>query len=242
MPQIRGCKGALRSKRPTASVPLVASCLIVAFAAGRAESAAAPEPISTPASAVSSETTADYVIGPLDKLDVTVFQVKDLSMQGLQVDASGQITMPLIGNVTAAGKTSRQLSLEIAGLLGAKYLQSPQVSVVVSDSSRQKVTVEGEVKTPGVYKMPGRTTLMEAIAMGGGLTDTANTRKVAIIRTVDGQRRSILCNYNDVRSGRIADPMLQAADVIIVDGSRAKGAWQTFLRSAPIIAILAAAA
>ncbi len=222
-------------------MPSLVWCVIVAFAVGCADATAASEP-GGPALAASADATADYVIGPLDKLDVTVFQVKDLSMQGLQVDASGQITMPLIGNVTATGKTSRQLSLEIAGLLGAKYLQSPQVSVVVSESSRQKVTVEGEVKTPGVYKMPGRTTLMEAIAMGGGLTETANTRKVAIIRTVDGQRRSILCNYNDIRSGRIADPTLQPADVVIVDSSRGKGAWQAFLRSAPIIAILAAAA
>jgi polysaccharide export outer membrane protein len=158
------------------------------------------------------------------------------------VDADGQIILPLVGSVTAAGKTTAQLSHEIAARLSEKYLQSPQVSVVVANSASRKVTVEGEVRSPGVYKMPGRTTLMEAIAMGGGLGETANVHKVAIIRTVNGQRRAILCNYADIRSGRIADPAIDPQDVVVVDGSTAKRTWDTLLKSMPIVALLAATA
>lgn len=219
---------------------------LFAVAISAAQSASAPSAIDAalaePPPATSDEAVQEYVIGAEDKLDITVFEVKDLSLTGVPVDAGGQIILPLIGSVTAAGKTTSQLSHEIASRLGEKYLQSPEVSVVVSESASQKVTVEGEVKTPGVYKMPGHTTLMEAIAMGGGLGETANLHKVAIIRTVNGQRKAILCDYADIRAGRIADPTIHPQDVVVVDGSSSKSLWQSFIRTAPIIAIIAAAA
>jgi polysaccharide export outer membrane protein len=234
-----------RWRGPSLAFAIGHVCLF-AVAVSAAQSASAPSAIDAalaqPAAPTGDEAQQEYIIGPEDKLDITVFEVKDLSLAGVPVDASGQIILPLIGTVTASGKTTAQLSQEIASRLGEKYLQSPQVSVVVSDSASRKVTVEGEVRTPGVYKMPGRTTLMEAIAMGGGLGDTANLHKVAIIRTVNGRRRAILCDYADVRSGRIADPAIEPQDVVVVDGSTSKSVWQTVLRSAPIIALLAAAA
>jgi polysaccharide export outer membrane protein len=232
-----------RWRGPSLAFAIGHVCLF-AVAVSAAQSASAPSAIDAALAepGTSDQTSQEYLIGPQDKLDITVFEVKDLSLTGVPVDADGQIILPLIGSVVAKGKTTSQLSHEIAARLSEKYLQSPQVSVVVSDSASQKVTVEGEVKTPGVYKMPGRTTLMEVIAMGGGLGETANLHKVAIIRTVNGQRRAILCNYADIRSGRIADPAIEPQDVVVVDGSTSKSVWQSVLRTAPIIAILAAVA
>ncbi len=190
----------------------------------------------------SSETPKDYIIGPLDKLSVRVFEVKDLSLDDVQVDSAGQIVLPLIGAVKAEGRTTEQLSQEIAQRLGARYLQSPQVSVVVVDAASQKVTVEGEVKTPGVFQMRGRTTLMQAIAMGGGLSDTANLHRVAIIREVGGARKAAICDYTVIRSGRAPDPVIQGNDVVIVDGSTVKSAWQDVLKTLPLFSLLAVVA
>src|SRR6185503_5181556 len=83
-------------------------------------------------------TQNDYKIAPFDAVDITVFQEPDLSTKGLQVDATGNVSLPLIGSVAAAGKTSSQLSRDIAQQLGERYLKNPQVSVVVANSASQK--------------------------------------------------------------------------------------------------------
>src|SRR3546814_477011 len=101
-------------------------------------------------------TAAAYRIGALDVLKVTVFQEEDLSFDELQVDASGNVSLPLIGTVRAEGMTAAALSSEIATKLGAKYLVNPQVSVSVASSVSQNVTVEGNVNQPGVYAINGR--------------------------------------------------------------------------------------
>ena len=128
----------------------------------------------------------NYRIGALDKLNVTVFQNKDLSAEKMQVDAGGHILLPLIGSVTAQGKTTSELSDEIASRLGQKYLQSPQVSVTVEEAVSQKVSVEGAVTEAGVFELKGRTSLLEAVARAKGTTRYANLRHVTIIRNVEG--------------------------------------------------------
>jgi polysaccharide export outer membrane protein len=181
----------------------------------------------------------DYVIGPQDKLRIRVFQVKDLSFDDEEVDANGDIQLPLIGKVTAAGLTTEQLQQKIAEQLGAKYLQSPQVSVSVSESASQKVTVEGEVKNPGVYQLKGRTTLMQAIAMAGGPDDQADLKKVAVIRTQNGVRRAALCDYAAIRAGRAGDPLIEGNDTVVVDGSTVKTVWSNLMKNLPIFTLLA---
>ena len=202
----------------------------------RADPAPAP---SRPAALDTKDSPQDYVIGPLDKLDIRVFQVKDLSFDNLQVDAGGQIVMPLIGSVVAEGKTAEQLSQELAQRLGERFLQSPQVTVTVVDSASQKITVEGDVKSPGVFQMRGRTTLMQAIAMGGGMSDTANLHKVAIIRDVGGVRHAAICDYTAIRKGSAPDPVIQGNDVVVVDGSAFKSGWSEMMKTLPLFSLLA---
>ena len=182
--------------------------------------------------------STDYVIGAQDKLTIRVFEVKDLSFENEQVDASGQIMLPLIGKVMAAGKTADQLEAELTDRLG-KYLQSPQVSVSITESASQKVTVEGNVKNPGVYQVRGHTTLMQAIAMAGGADDEADTKKVAVIRLDNGVRKAAVVNFDLVKSGRAGDPWLQANDVVVVGESRMKMVWSNLLKSLPIFTLFA---
>ncbi|HLY80550.1 MAG TPA: polysaccharide biosynthesis/export family protein, partial [Caulobacteraceae bacterium] len=165
--------------------------------------------------------------------------VKDLSFDEEEVDANGQIQLPLIGRVTAAGKTTVQLQDELAQRLGERYLQSPQVSVSIAESASQKVTVEGEVKSPGVFQMKGKTTLMQAIAMAGGPSDIANLRKVAIIRDGDGTRRAAVVDFKAIRDGMAGDPIIQGNDVVVVDTSSSKSLWANVMKTLPIFTLFA---
>jgi polysaccharide export outer membrane protein len=219
-----------------------AACLLLV--APLINGAAVSEPKTTLAGLPQAELSTsgvqgDYVIGPQDKLRIRVFEVKDLSFDEEEVDANGQIQLPLIGRVTAAGKTTVQLQDELAQRLGERYLQSPQVSVSVAESASQKVTVEGEVKSPGVFQMKGKTTLMQAVAMAGGPSDIANLRKVAIIRDTGGQRSAAVVDYQAVRDGKAGDPIIQGNDVVVMDSSATKSLWSNVMKNLPIFTLLA---
>ncbi|HZZ90822.1 MAG TPA: polysaccharide biosynthesis/export family protein [Caulobacteraceae bacterium] len=238
----RGSKppGSLGSRIRSAFLALAGLCLLVPLAGGVAISQTKTSLAGLPAADLStSGVQGDYVIGPQDKLRIRVFEVKDLSFDEEQVDANGQIYLPLIGRMTAAGKTTLQLQDELAQKLGEKYLQSPQVSVSVAESASQKVTVEGEVKQPGVFQMRGRTTLMQAIAMAGGPSDIANLRKVAIIRESAGQRRAAVVDFQAIRDGKAGDPVIEGNDVVVMDSSSTKSLWSNVMKNLPIFTLLA---
>ncbi len=180
----------------------------------------------------------DYVIGPLDKLNITVFQVKDLTVENLQVDASGQILLPLIGSVIAKGKTTTALSNEIAAKLSEHYLQSPQVSVTVADTASQKITVEGAVNEAGVFDLKGRTSLLEAVARAKGVSKAANSHRVSIIRSVNGMPHAATFDLAAIGAGRAGNPEVIANDVVIVDTSKSKSAWHGMVEILPALYLL----
>jgi len=176
--------------------------------------------------AFSSQPSGDYRIGPLDVLDISVFQVPDLT-KTVQVSANGIIRLPLIGEVKAAGKTPGNLEREIANELGAKYLQSPQVSVSVKEATSQRVTVEGAVKSPGVYPLVGQPTLLQTIVQAGGLDRVADKRGIVIFRTISGKRNAAKFDYAAIRDGKAEDPIIAGGDIIVVDESGSKAALRT---------------
>lgn len=190
-----------------------------------------------PDAAPLTSTRAEYVIGPLDKLSVTVFQVPDLSLKGAQVDAAGRITFPLIGEVQASGRTARQLSADIGAELAKGYLQSPEVTVVVDEAASQKVTVEGAVVQPGMFNLSGPTSLLQAIAMARGPDKTADLRKVAIFRTIQGKRAAAVFDLKAIREGKAEDPQVYGNDIVVVQGSDSRGIWQEVLRAVPLIGV-----
>jgi polysaccharide biosynthesis/export protein len=179
----------------------------------------------------------EYRIGPLDVLNINVFQEEDLSLEEVRVDASGNILFPLIGTVQASGKTSGELSREIAARLGSRYLVDPQVNVIVSTSTSQKVTVEGSVNEAGVYELRGRTTLLQAIAMARGPSRVASLDDVVIFRTVNGQRMGAVFDLSAIRRGQSDDPQVLGNDVIVVGLSNVKAAWRDALVALPALAV-----
>lgn len=163
---------------------------------------------------------AEYRLGVGDVLHVTVFRVESLSVREARIDASGNVQLPLLGPVAAAGLTAEELGADIRQRLAASYLQDPRVTVAVAEAASAKITVDGAVTEPGVYEMKGRTTLMQAVAMAKGASRVANLESVAVFRTSEGQRTVALFNLGDIRDGRAIDPILQGDDVVIVDTSQ----------------------
>lgn len=189
------------------------------------------------APAAADPTIADYRIGPLDTIDITVFDEPDLSAKALQVDAAGQIALPLIGTVEAKGLTADELSKSIEQRLGGKYVRDPQVTVSVAASVSQKVSIEGEVTEPGVYPLTGPTTLLGAIAMAKGETEVSKLREVVVFRTIKGQRMGAVFDVSSIRRGAAADPLLEGNDMVVVGYSSAKRFWKNVVSAAPMLSI-----
>ncbi|MDB5445781.1 MAG: gumB [Phenylobacterium sp.] len=182
-----------------------------------------------PPDAVTHQRAAgDYRIGPQDTLDINVSQVEELS-KPVQVDTGGKILLPLVGQIQAAGRTPGELSQDLAVALKKHYMKDPQVVVSVKESQSQKVTIDGAVGQPGVYALAGPTTLMQAVSLAHGADPKlANLHKVAIFRTIGGERRSAFYDLSQIRSGRAEDPPVYGSDIVVVDTSGTKNFFQNF--------------
>lgn len=197
----------------------------------------AAEPVDLQTARVSSAPQTEYQIGVGDKLSVRVFQVPDLSFDELTVDTSGNLQMPLIGAVSAVGQTAGELSSEIATRLSAQYLRNPQVTVTVTEAASQKITIDGAVTKPGVYEMRGTTSLLQAVAMAEGPSRVADLTKVAVFRTIDGQRSVALFDLAAIRQGRAEDPRVLGDDIIVVDTSRMSATMRELINALPALSI-----
>jgi polysaccharide export outer membrane protein len=174
-----------------------------------------------------------YKIGPADVLDISVFKVPELA-RTVVVDDRGMINVPLLGDVRAAGRTARELERELAKKLGAKFLQSPQVTVSIKEYNSQRVTVEGAIKTPGVHSLKGQTTLMQLVAMSGGLDQATSDATIVVFRNTDGKRYAARFDFNAIKTGQAEDPQIMPGDVVVANSSTFKAAWADFLKALPV--------
>src|SRR5690554_3711951 len=145
-----------------------------------------PAPDTTSASGA-YEGATDYRVGAQDLLEISVFGVDELKHQA-RVNSNGMINVPLVGGVMAGGKTVPELEKELAAKYADGFLQNPQVSIFVSEYTSQRVTLEGAVNKPGIYPLTGTTTLLQSVAMAGGLDEFADLEGVVLFRYVNGQR------------------------------------------------------
>jgi len=155
-----------------------------------------------------------YRIGREDVLDVAVWRDGDLS-RTLPVRPDGYISMPMTGDVLAAGKTPTELAEEIKERL-KPYVQEPRVTVIIREVNSSRVFVTGEVTNPGAYPLRGRVSLVQAIALAGGFTDFANSDRIVVIRT-DDKGGQIPVRYSDLISPEGSqDVILRPGDTIVV--------------------------
>jgi polysaccharide export outer membrane protein len=162
--------------------------------------------------------TKEYIIGPEDLLEITVWRNQDLS-KTVAVRPDGRISMPLIGDVAAVGKTPSQLTEEIASKL-KEFKENPSVAIVVKEVNSYAVYVLGEVSKPGKYPLKSKTTLLQGITMAGGFTPMASRNKLVVFRFGEngsGDER-IKASYDDIvlRDGSRQNVELKPGDTVVV--------------------------
>ncbi len=175
------------------------------------------------------------LIGPLDTIQVDVFNISELSRE-MQVDASGRVAMPLAGTIDARGRTADELARAIEAALRGRYVRNPEVTVNIRSSVSQVVTIDGQVVEPGLYPVTNQMTLLRAIASAKGMSEFARVEEVVILRTVEGRRMAGLYNVEAIRRGAYDDPAVYANDVIVVGDSPQRRLFRDFVSLAPLLA------
>ena len=181
------------------------------------------------------EQNRPYLIGPFDKLIIDVFGIEELSKQEVQTDAGGRISFPLAGIMEAAGKTPGELEAEIEQRLRGQYVRDPQVTVNLKETVSQVITVDGQVKKPGLYPVIGKMTLMRAVATAEGTAEFAKLDDIVVFRTVNGQKMAALYNLKAIRRGYYNDPEVFANDVVVVGDSQARRLFKDALQIVPLL-------
>ena len=166
-----------------------------------------------------AEVAADsdrYVIGAEDVLSIHVWREDALS-KSVPVRMDGNISLPILNEIKAAGLTPLQLKEALTTRL-KEFIERPNVSVTVVEANSFKVYVSGQVKTPGVYRLRSETTVLQIIAMAGGFTDWANQKKILIIRKENNKEKRFTVNYQRIIKAK--DPgsniTLKSGDTVIV--------------------------
>jgi len=177
---------------------------------------------------------ADYILRAADVISVQVFREEQLSLEAVTVDANGRISLPLIGSMQVAGLTAEQFEAEVERALGARYLHNPAASVNVVKYGSHLVTVEGAVKTPGIYEFVPGTRLSGGISLAEGPDRIAKLTQVAVFRDSPDGREVAKFDYQAVRAGTMIDPVLQPGDRIVLGTDGLTVFWQDFLKTVPL--------
>lgn len=188
-----------------------------------------------PQQADASNSATAYFIGPFDRLLIDVFGIEELSGREVQVDASGRISFPLAGVVEVLGKTPSQVEGDLVQRLKLAHVRDPQVTVNAKEIVSRTVTVEGEVRKPGVYPVVGRMTLMNAVARAESTTEFSRAEEVVVFRTVSGQRYAAIYNLAAIRNGAYADPQIFAGDVVSIGVDTRRRLFRDVLAASPAL-------
>ena len=178
----------------------------------------AQETASLPPTALSGDgaVSQNYQIGPEDKVEIQVWKNADLS-RTVTVRPDGKISLPLIGDVQAAGLTAGQLTAAVTEKLQAYYKEPAQVTVIIDEVNSYAIYVLGEVTSQGKRIVRTGTTFLQAISLAGGFTQFASKNKITIRRQAgDGKEVSIPLRYTDVLAGKQSNIVLKPGDVVIV--------------------------
>jgi polysaccharide export outer membrane protein len=194
-------------------------CLAQAPTSNLTTQAKATPPAEAPAAAPSANKPHDdtFVIGNDDVLAINVWKEPDIS-RSVPVRSDGKISLPLVGEVQATGRTPLKLEQEIASKLSS-YISEPEVTVMVQQINSEKFNILGQVAKPGSYSLAGSATVLDAIAVAGGFRDFAKQKGIYILRQKpDGTQSRISFNYKDVVNGKHPEQniKLEPHDTVVV--------------------------
>jgi polysaccharide export outer membrane protein len=173
-------------------------------------------------------------VRPFDTLLIDVFGIPELSNRKVRVDGNGEIGFPLIGTLTVAGMSTREISQTIAGELRGRFIRDPQVTTNLEASEDRSFTVYGSVREPGVYPVVGEATLIEAVARARGIGENGDSKEVVVFRTVEGQRMATLYNLDAISRGVYDDPRIYPNDTVVVGESEARRLFDTIIDAATV--------
>jgi len=179
-----------------------------------------------------------YSLQAGDILSIRVFDEPELSQDEVAIDNAGNLSLPLLGDVRAAGLSATELAASIEQAYAGRFVRNPRVSVAIKKAPEQTVTVEGQVNLPGIYRYRQGDTLLTALAQARSPTDVARLDQVLVFRMVDGQRHGGQFDLQAIRAGRMPDLALSPGDVVVVGYSALRGAYKDVLQTAPLVAVL----
>jgi polysaccharide export outer membrane protein len=215
---------------------LAAACILAGCADTRGGTIPYDRALAAPDEPKITTLATNYKIAPMDKLTIKVFRAEDLTGD-YDVDLTGKISMPLIGEVEAADLTTEQLDERLTAKLGEKYFQHPDVSVSIKQSTSRVVTVDGAVQNAGQFPVLAPMTLIQAVALAKGTSEDANPHRVAVFRTIGGQRQAAAFDLTAIRRGQADDPKIYPGDIVVVDGSAIKAFQKQFFQTFPLLSI-----
>jgi len=193
---------------PTERFRLVRHCLAVALITAW---------LAPAAGAAEAQETADYLIGPGDVVQVFVWKEADLT-RDVTVRYDGKISLPLLGDVPAAGRTPLQLASDLEARLG-RFVASPQVTVGVAQPNSHRIFVVGLVARAGAFPLLGPTTFLQALALAGGFQQFAKSDRVIVVRQSAGAQVLVRVDYKKIESGTDVDGQnifLEPGDTVVV--------------------------
>lgn len=182
-----------------------------------------------------------YQMRPADKISVTVFREPDFSSQAVQIGVEGNVSLPMIGSIPAAGMTAKQFEQDVTRRLAAAGLKAPMVSVNIAEYASHQVTVEGAVTAPGVYNFQPGARLSSAIAMAEGPKRTAKIQQVAVFRESPQGIMVAKFDYQQVSQGTMLDPVLQPGDRVVMGTDGLSVFWEDLLKALPAFGVFAVA-
>jgi polysaccharide export outer membrane protein len=204
----------------TPKPPVAVNAPAVPTDATASKPATGPQPISAATPRVGPTPTGqvvadDYRIGPSDLLEIQVFGIDNLK-RDVRVNSRGAISLPLIGTIIVGGLTGEEAETLIAEKYGKDYLQDPQVSLFIKEYTSQRITLEGAIAKPGIYPIRGDTSLMQAIAIGGGQGQLPDLHEVLVYRREGGEKKIYTYDLDKIRAGEAEDPSIVNDDVIVI--------------------------
>lgn len=177
-----------------------------------------------------------YRIGPGDELLIDVLGFEELNERKIATDGEGRLSVPLAGIVDANGLNTAELQERIVVQMKRNFVRDPIVSVNLSLARSRLVTVDGEVRRPGLFPVIGKMTLMQAVARAEGTDEFAKLDDVVVFRSIGDQQYVALYNLAAIRRGAYADPEVFPNDIVVVGESKGRRLFQTIVQAGTLIA------
>lgn len=222
---------------------MLASSMVAAATVFLGACASTPEPIigasaRTPDSALGQDNYSDtrpttYLLRPADEISIVVFREPDFTLNSVRIGVEGNVSIPMLGSIPAAGMTAKQLEQDLTRRLAGVGLKVPTVSVNIVEYSSHLVTVEGAVESPGVYAFQPGARLSSAVALAKGPKNIAKLEQVAVFRESDKGILVAKFDYSAISRGTMLDPVLQPGDRVVMGTDGLSAFWQDLLKAAP---------